>query len=153
MAISSASAMLEAWERGVGQGLAQRGLTLLALAEPEANSGSLACLPVGERDRRLMMLREVWFGPKMTGLVSCPDCRTELELELATTDLRTIVGREPSNIAIHGDSHDIRLRLPDSNDLIAASGRDVTDAMRSLLRACVVSAEVDGVEVEPETLP
>jgi hypothetical protein len=153
MAMPSASAMLAAWERGVHQGLAQRGLTLLCLAEPETELRLLAAMSVGDRDRRLLILRENLFGTGMTGLVSCPECREELEIELATTDLRTIVGEETPVLTVRGDTHEIRLRLPDSRDLIAAADRDLEDAARTLLRACVVSATVDGANIEPEALP
>jgi hypothetical protein len=152
VAISSASVMLAAWERGIAQGPARRGLALLALAEPDTEPKSLASLSVGQRDCRLLMLREAWFGPQMTGLMSCPACSTELEIELKTTDLRAIAAPEASAIAVRSDSHEIQLRLPDSSDLIAAADRSLADAAQFLLRACVVSAVVDGVEVEPEAL-
>ena len=153
MAMPSPSAMLAAWERGVHQGMAHRGLTLLALAEPDIDLQSLAAIGIGDRDRRLLSLREILFGTSMTGLVSCPDCREELEVELATTDLRTFAGKKMSDLAVRGDGYEIRLRLPNSCDLIAAADRDLEDAARTLLRACVVSATVDGANIEPEALP
>jgi hypothetical protein len=146
--------MLAAWERGAGQGPARRGLTLLALAEPASDPQSLAALSIGERDHRLLVLRETWFGPKMTGLVSCPTCRADLEIELATGHLRSIAGEETPDLIVSSDSHEIRLRLPDSRDLIEAESLNLADAERSLLRASVVSAVAsDGVEVAPEALP
>jgi hypothetical protein len=153
MAMPSASAMLTAWERGVRQGMAQRGLTLLSLAEPETDLLSLAAMSIGDRDRRLLILRETWFGPNMTGLVTCPNCHEELEIELATTALRATAGEATPDLTIRADAHDIQLRLPDSRDLIAAAGREIEDAIQSLLRACVVSAAIDGVGIEPEALP
>jgi hypothetical protein len=145
--------MLAAWERGVGQRPVQRGLTLLALAEPESDPLSLAGLSIGERDRRLLKLRETWFGPKMTGLVSCPTCRAELEIELATGDLRSIAGEEAPDLVIRGASHEIRLRLPDSSNLAEAEGLSLAEAERWLMRACILSAIVDDSEVAPEALP
>lgn len=153
MAMPSASAMLAAWERGSRQGLPQRGLTLLALAEPDTDAQSLAAMSIGDRDRRLLALRESWFGPAMSGLVSCPDCHQELEIELATTDLHMIAGQAAPNLTLLNEGYEIRLRLPDSRDLIAAANRDVTDAAQSLLRACVVSATINGARVEPDALP
>jgi hypothetical protein len=153
MAMPSASAMLAAWERGIRQNLPQRGLTLLSLAEPETDMQSLAAITIGDRDRRLLTLRESWFGPGMSGLVSCPNCHQELEIELATTDLRMIAGQAAPNLTVRSDACEIRLRFPDSRDLIAATDRGVEDTVRSLLRACVVSATIDGVGVEPEELP
>lgn len=153
MAMPSASAMLAAWERGVRQSLARRGLTLLSLAEPETGVESLAAMSIGDRDRRLLTLRESWFGSAMSGLVACPDCRQELEIELATTDLHMIAAGAAPNLTVRGDTFEIRLRLPDSRDLIAAADRDVGNAAQSLLCACVVSATIDGAGVEPGALP
>jgi len=153
MAIPSASAVLAAWERGAGQDRTHRGLTLLALTEPEADIESLAALSLGERDRHLLMLRETWFGPRMTGLMSCPRCRAELEIELATAALRAMAQGDPAGLTLRGDTHEIHLRLADSRDLMAAADRSLEVAARTLLRACVVSAVVDGVSVEPEALP
>lgn len=153
MAMPSASAMLAAWERGIHQNLPQRGLTLLSLAEPETDVQSLAAMTIGDRDRRLLTLRESWFGPGMSGLVACPVCHQELEIELATTDLRMIAAGSVPNLTVRSDAYEIRLRLPDSRDLMTAANRDIDDAVRSLMRACVVSAAIDVAGVEPEALP
>lgn len=153
MAMPSASAMLAAWERGIHQNLPQRGLTLLSLAEPETGVQSLAAMSIGDRDRRLLTLRESWFGPGMSGLVACPVCHQELEIELATTDLRMIASQSEPNLTVRSDAYEIRLRFPDSRDLMTAADRDVESAVQSLLHACVVSATIDGAGIEPETLP
>lgn len=153
MGMAAASAMLAAWERGIRQNLPQRGLTLLSLAEPDTDAQSLAAMSIGDRDRRLLTLRESWFGPDMSGLVSCPDCHQELEIELTTTDLHMIAGQAAPNLTLRSDAYEIRLRLPDSRDLIEAADRDVAEAVQSLLRACVVSATIDGIAVEPGKLP
>jgi hypothetical protein len=145
--------MLAAWERGSHQTLPQRGLTLLSLAKPDTDAQSLAAMSIGDRDRLLLILRESWFGTGMSGLVSCPDCRQELEIELATTDLRMIAGPALPDLTVRSDAFEIRLRLPDSRDLIAAAQRDAADAVHSLLCACVVTATIDGVDVEPASLP
>src|SRR5271169_597196 len=83
----SASAMLGAWERGLDQGPVERALTLLALGCPESTSEGLAELSIGERDRRLLALREAMFGPRLTGLITCAACGESLELDFAASEL------------------------------------------------------------------
>jgi hypothetical protein len=149
----SAAAMLAAWEHGVGQGAVQRGLILLALADPGADPHALAALHIGERERSLLALRETCFGPRMTGLLSCPNCHEELEVELATTALRAVVPAPNADVTIHSDAFELRLRLPDSGDLLACAGMAPPDAARLLQRASILSATLDGENIDAAMLP
>jgi hypothetical protein len=153
MAMPSASAMLDAWERGIGQGPVERGLTLLALADPETDPRALAELSIGERDRRLLGLREACFGPRMTGLVSCVRCREELEIELATTDLRGLMPPQTTDLIVQGEDYVLRLRLPDSRDLLSSAKATAEDSVRLLLKACIAAASIDGESIAPDALP
>ena len=58
----SAAQLVGVWERGVGQSSLDRALTMLADAYPEMTRAELAALSVGERDARLLALRERLFG-------------------------------------------------------------------------------------------
>jgi hypothetical protein len=137
----TAPAMLDTWERGLGQGPVQRGLTLLALAFPGDDPDALAALSVGERDRRLLALREVLFGARSTGLVACPRCGEQVELEFALGDLRA-APPAPGPLVLSGDDHELHLRLPDSRDLLAAAAAGEDDAPLVLLSRCVVAGHV-----------
>ncbi len=149
----SAAAMLGAWEQGVGQGAVRRGLILLALADPGANPRALAALNIGERDRRLLALRESCFGPRMTGLLSCPVCREELEIELAATALREVASAPNADPTVGGDGYELRLRLPDSGDLLACAGMAASDAVRLLQRTSILSVTLDGENIDADLLP
>ena len=70
----SSTELLSAWERGSDQTPAQGVLALLGAACPEVPIESLAHLSVGQRDAQLLKLREVTFGPCLTGLADCPQC-------------------------------------------------------------------------------
>ncbi|MGH2368092.1 MAG: phage baseplate protein, partial [Chloroflexota bacterium] len=63
-------------------------MAILAAACPEMATAELAALSVGERDARLLALREGTFGPRLDGLAECPRCREPLEFTLHTPDLR-----------------------------------------------------------------
>ena len=153
MPAPSVSAMLGAWERGFRQGAVERGLTLLALACPETAPQALVELSVGERDRRLLALRELLFGPRMTGLISCVRCREALEIELATTELCAATPSQTPNLTLRGEDYGLQLRLPDSRDLLACAAVAAEDAAPLLLRACVVSASLRGENIAAEDLP
>jgi hypothetical protein len=149
----SAAAMLGAWEHGVGKGAVQRGLILLALADPGADPHALTALNIGERDRRLLTLRETCFGPRMTALLSCPICREELEVELTTTVLRAAPPALAADLTIRSDAFELRLRFPDSEDLHACAGMAAPDAARLLQRAAILSATLAGESIDADLLP
>jgi predicted RNA-binding Zn-ribbon protein involved in translation (DUF1610 family) len=150
--VPRAPAALDAWERGRQQTPLERGLTLLALASPGEDPDALAALCIGERDRRLLELREALFGPRLTGLVACPRCGEHVELECETQELR---GAPPDDAALvlRGDDHEVRLRLPDSRDLIDIGAGGAAAARTALLERCVISARVGGEATPPSALP
>ena len=84
----SASQLLGVWERGVAQPPVQRALTLLAVACPDTAPGALAELSIGQRDARLLTLREWTFGPQLASLATCPGCGERLELAFNVSDIR-----------------------------------------------------------------
>ncbi|HEV2737525.1 MAG TPA: hypothetical protein VGU66_03005 [Candidatus Elarobacter sp.] len=147
----SERALLDAWEIGLEQGPVERGLTLLAVASPGDDPGALAALSIGERDRRLLALREAALGPRMTGLVGCPRCGEQLELELTTRDLRIAPPRDAA-LTLRGDDHELQLRLPDSRDLLAVAALDASAAPAALLERCLVLARVGGEPASADRL-
>lgn len=149
----SAGEMLGAWERGHGQAIVARGLTLLALACPGEAPDALARLSIGARDRRLLALRAAAFGPRMRGLVVCPACGEQLETELDATVLAAEPAAVPLPLCIAADGYDVQVRLPDSRDLIACAELPPAEAAVELLRHCIVSAERQGAPVAAEDLP
>ncbi|HEX8830118.1 MAG TPA: hypothetical protein VF705_03075, partial [Longimicrobium sp.] len=56
------AALLAAWEAGRVLHPLDRALALLAAADPGARRGTLAALPLAERDRRLLALRAAEGG-------------------------------------------------------------------------------------------
>jgi hypothetical protein len=153
MQLPSASAMLGAWERGLGQGPVERGLTLLGLACPDGTAEAAAELSIGERDRRLLALREAVFGPRMTGLISCPTCGESLELDFAASELVAAPKPDAQGLTVCGEDYAVQLRLPDSRDLLACAASDPVEAAAVLLRRCVVSACIRGETAAPDDLP
>jgi hypothetical protein len=143
--------MLGAWERGLQEGPVERGLTLLALASPD-DPGTLAALSIGERNRQLLALREALFGDRISALASCPRCGEALELELTA---RQLLAAAPTTdaLAFASDGGEVRLRLPDSRDLLAAAQAPPERAAAVLLERCLVSAHAAGAPVAADGLP
>jgi hypothetical protein len=147
--------LLDAWERGLGQAPAHRALTLLCLACPGQARDGLARLSVGRRDAHLIALRERALGGRMAGLVTCPGCGEEQELEFDVADVLV-----PPAADLDGDletavgEHRVRYRLPDSLDLAAMAGLAPRDrSWRVLLARCILAAARGDVAQSFEELP
>jgi hypothetical protein len=129
----SATELLTVWERGMSQPPVRRALTLLAAACPEASSDSLAALTIGQRDERLLTLREIMFGSELTGLTDCPECGNKIELSFNCSDIRPATETElPTELALQSNGREVRFRLPTSADLLAV------DNPKQLLERCLL---------------
>jgi hypothetical protein len=83
----SAAELLDVWERGQGRSLPQQALLLLAAAYPDLSADLLGQLSIGQRDARLLALREGTFGPQLVSMTTCPQCHEQLELTLTMADI------------------------------------------------------------------
>ena len=121
----STTELLSVWERGNSQPPVQRTLTLLAAAHPESSPEALASLSIGQRDARLIELRELFFGPEFTGLADCPACGEKIELTLSAADICPENETElPAEFDFQMAGHQLRFRLPTSADLLAVNNRE-----------------------------
>lgn len=150
----SAQEILDVWERGLSLTPVERVLTLLAEACREP-ADTLAQLSVGQRDARLLQLRDWTFGSEMVSVVTCPVCSERLELNFATTDLRALSNTESGEaLELSVGGYELRFRVPNSLDVIAiADCRDARDARQRLLERCVAASEHQGEEVGVDRLP
>jgi hypothetical protein len=137
----SNAALLEAWEAGLGQPHVERALSLLVAGVPEEPADALATLTIGERDERLLRLREATFGGRMPLVAACPRCGEALEAEVSASELVMERVRAPFEIELGGQT--IRFRLPNSIDLAVVRGRE--DAERALFARCVEGEHGDDV--------
>jgi hypothetical protein len=147
--------LLRVWERGLTQTPAQRALTLLAAACPDTQPDALARLSVGQRDARLLTLREWTFGPQLVSLAACPACGERLELTFDVAEIRVASEVEPVEaLSLSLDDHEVRFRLPNSLDLAAIAGHeDAVEARRLLLERCLLTTQHNGEETPGDQLP
>lgn len=130
----SATELLRVWEWGGSQLPVQRALTMLAAACPEAAPDSLTSLSIGQRDTRLLALREMTFGSELTGVTDCPECGEKIELAFNCSDIGPATETEPpAELAVPANNRDVRFRLPTSADLLAVNSRE------QLLERCLLS--------------
>lgn len=121
----SATELLGVWERGVSQPPVQQALTLLAAACPESSPDALAHLSIGQRDARLLALRELTFGAEFIALANCPGCDQKIELTFRATDIAPAPAPEPpAELTLRMDGRDLRFRVPTSADLLVVSDRN-----------------------------
>jgi hypothetical protein len=136
--------LINIWERGLGLPPARLALALLA-AEPDVDPAAAAKWTVGERDSRLLELRERALGPRMALVATCPACEERVEAALEVGDLR-VEGGGSVEEELHLEVAGRRLvaRLPTAGDLVAIEqAEDVESARLDLLERCILDSEED----------
>ncbi len=114
--------LLSIWEAAqTAHPIARPAMLLRAAGEHEAPEQ----LPIGARDRKILALRERWFGRAFESIAECPRCRTAVEMTFETP-AATETGTLPQP-----------WRLPNTVDLLAASAcRDAVEARALLATRC-----------------
>lgn len=145
------------WEEGANQTLIQKSLHLLGVACAVSDLNNIAKLSIGERDARLLQLREWMFGPRLINIANCPACAEPVEWE---TDLRNIrlqaLPPEISSKEFHLEvaGFNLRFRLPNSHDLARAAAHSVyrTDP-KKLLVDCILAVQHEQKDFPIDDLP
>jgi len=147
--------LLNVWERGTNKPAFQKALLLLGVAFPQESPDGLAQLSVGQRNARLLNLREQLFGAHFQSVVTCPRCSECLDLSFKTVDIRAAPENEPAeSLALDVADYAMRFRLPTSTDLATVVGcEDAAAVRRALLERCLLSAYRKGIAVTVDDLP
>ena len=136
----SAAGIVTAWERAERLAPLDRALAMLWAAGEAADGDDLAALPLAERDRRLLALREATFGERLDCIATCPDCGAELEFVLSVPELIDSLPA-PEAETIERDGVAIAIRPLDSRDLAAAVALPEGEAHASLRSRVCPGAE------------
>jgi len=151
----STSELLSVWEEAASERSSTWPITLLAAACPDQSPEELARLSIGQRDSRLLDLRERMFGPELNLLSTCVACDARLELNLPVKNLRTGQPEQRTTaltVSLAGTRVDFR--VPDSFDLDAAALVSDSAAARTLLlERCVTDASRAGEPIPVSELP
>jgi hypothetical protein len=152
-ALSSAE-LLDAWERGLDWPSLQRALILIGTACPDTPPQALAELPIGQRDGCLLTLRELTFGPRLSGVIDCPACSEQLELGFTVADMRMMPEEERADLSVTTGEFTVELRLPNSLDLAGIVGYAGPASPASLLfERCLLAARHGEVSCSADQLP
>lgn len=153
----TAEELLYVWEQGLNQPLLQRVLILLVTAFPEIQPDSLVDLSIGQRDKRLLHLRESLFGQHLFNTAVCPQCDQRMEWESCIADFvdqTTENSTTVNKFDLNADGYSLQFRLPNSLDIAAVvnSGNN-EKAQQNLLSRCLLKIDHDGKSCEPGQLP
>lgn len=148
----TAAELLQVWEAGLKQPILERTFSLLATA-CSSNAQDMGHLSIGERDARLLQLREWTFGSRLQNIVKCPQCGELIEWDSSTHDLHLqpiSSDQAPRTFELEKDSLHIRFRLPDSFDVAAvvagsAQGTRHSESAngKTILESCVLEIKDD----------
>jgi len=149
--------LLTVWERGLNQTLLERVLTLLIAACPEIDSEIIAGLSIGERDARLLQLREWMFGSHLVNTAQCPQCKQRVEWENRIADIRIQPLQStssPAEFNLNVVDYGLRFRLPTSMDIaVVMNAPRGESTSHELLKRCIVSARHTEEPCDPGSLP
>jgi hypothetical protein len=152
----TASQLLDLWEACAALPAAQRALALAMACAPDMPAERLAGLPVGQRDRRVLALREALFGPRIEAVSRCPACDEPVEVSFASSDVCGQASDDPApaRLTASADGCTAVFRPVTSLDLLELAGcATPAAARRRLLSRCVIEARRDGAAVAAEDLP
>jgi hypothetical protein len=153
----TATELLKVWEDGIHFTSTGRSLRLLGAACSTTDLDSMADLSIGERDARLLQLREWMFGSRLMNKMNCPLCTEPVEWVTELGDIRLQVpqtGTAPKIFELAVDDLHIRYRLPNSHDLAsAAADPSYRSDPRKLLSACILAVNSEQKDLSPQDLP
>lgn len=139
--------LLQMWEQGASITAVQRGLLLLTAIYPEVPPESLAQLSLGQRDRRLLLMRQALFGPWLESVVLCPKCHERLEFQVNINDILVSDDETLAEVVhtIQVGTYEVQFRLPNSLDMATIPDEaTVSDAQNYLLARCLLGVSHEG---------
>ncbi len=147
--------LLGLWEAGRAMPPVRRALAILAAGCLECSVEETERLPIGERDRRLVALREMTFGPNLNGLATCAHCGEQMEFNMNTREISSPgFDGESTPMSVTMSAYRVTMRAPTTADLLAIHpGQSLDDARRALVRRCIVTVEEHDQPLSQAVLP
>ena len=155
MRLPTSQELLLIWESHWDRPLLERILELLVYAYSLSGKEDAARLSIGERNSRLLQLREWMFGTSLPNTATCEHCGTKVEWENQSTDFRLQAPTPSPETGIHQlemDGYHIQFRLPNSVDVIRHS-ESGSAAAEGILKDCLLESTQNGEPSKPEDLP
>jgi hypothetical protein len=136
----SNSDIIRFWELAKDSHPLDRALLAIAIASDNNDYDSLAKLNIGQRDILLFNLYQSTFGTTLNGITNCPECNTELQFEMHTTDIlkHSYSDIDNGQFTLQLSSEkELTLRLPNSYDLAQAINNPAANPVHLIIDACV----------------
>lgn len=149
----SANDIVQIWEWGQDKHPVDRALALLERAAPELALEQLQRLTIGQRNSRLLSLREQLLGPALKALATCEACGETLEFSV---EIGAIRQPEPDRqvFDLQTDGLILRFRPINSLDLTSIVGlTSISEARLRLIECCLIEAARDGQTISASKLP
>ena len=152
-----AEELLSVWEQGLNQPLLQRALILLAAAFPEIHPDTLVKFTIGQRDLRLLQLRECLFGQQLLNTAMCPECGQRIEWQNSIADYANLTDGNTNIISefdFNAEGYTLRFRLPTSLDIASAVNcESAENVQQHLLTRCLLKVEHAKASCDVDQLP
>jgi hypothetical protein len=144
--------LLFLWEKGLEQLPVECAVDVLERALPGGRD-AMELLPIGRRDRLLLEVRERTFGSRMNAVTECMVCAARIEMQFDANEVKAAEATVDGAIELKCGEYRMRLRVPDSRDVMAASAMPGETGVAELFDRCVVEAWRGGTVVSARELP
>lgn len=108
--------------------------------------------PIGERDARLLRIRERHFGPVFQNISNCSACGEKIEWENLVDDLmfqEINDDVEIESLSLDYDDHQISFRLPNSQDVLEVINLpNIYEQEDQLIQKCLVKSTLSNNHFE-----
>ena len=148
--------LLNTWEQCARRTLPEKALLLLDTACADGEPEDPALLNIGDRDAKLLQLREWMFGQQLLNITDCPNCGERIEWINNIADLRYPSENKSTSSAtfnVEVENYNIQFRLPNSYDLLKASSRDYQSDPKKLLAECIIDVHRNEQTCQAGELP
>lgn len=147
--------LLNLWESCVDKPLMETSLHLIATASSDPDLSGIASLSIGQRDARLLQLREWMFGTRLKNVAECPHCTEKIEWENEVKDLRLqpLLPGIGKIFDVKIGTYNISFRLPTSHDLFHLKQASSLKSENELLNRCITAISKENERMITSDLP
>ena len=150
-----AKELLDIWDRSKTRAPIEKALALLDVACSDEPTEDPANFSIGERDTRLLRLREWMFGSKLSNIADCPRCGEKIEWTTNISEMYLpLQKKETTTFTLTSNVFQLEYRLPNSYDLSRALlDNSIRANPKKFLMGCVVEAKKNHNDCDVEELP
>ena len=154
----SAAELLQVYDEATGMSVIEKTWLLLGRACEIEDWKRLGNLSIGNRDAKLLQLREWMFGNKLKNMIRCPACSEMVEWECSTEDFHLQPVKQDEFVetfSLLQDGFNIHFRLPDSYDVLKFSAEEnQLSHINQLLTECIIDiTDANNEKYAPDVLP